>query len=357
MKALVIEKAGVKANLAAIRRKAGKAEIIADLSGGGQGMGLVGAARLLREEGVRSFAVSETGDAVQLRKNGFTEERLLMLRSITDAYELKTLIENDVILTVGSYDAGIALNGVAEAAGAAAETRIRIDAGLGQYGFRTDEVDKVLKLFRHMSSLAISGIYARLSPSGGRRLAERQYRDFVSMLEALRAEGVDTGTVCALDSAALFNCDFEEQAAVLVGSALIGRTRAPAGSGLVRVGYIEASLEEVDWLPKGAVVGPGGAEKLRKPTRAAVLGVGWYNGVAAARRGAEPLFGRVKAVLGGRGRREPLITVGGKRVRVLGGVGMTGLAIDVTKCRCDAGDVAAIQADPRLVRGLLVDFR
>jgi hypothetical protein len=36
---------------------------------------------------------------------------------------------------------------------------------------------------------------------------------------------------------------------------------------------------------------------------------------------------------------------------------MTGLAIDVTKCRCDAGDVAAIQADPRLVRGLLVDFR
>ncbi len=55
---MLLKKANVKVNLAAIRRRAGDAEIIADLSGGGQGMGLVGAAKLLREEGIRCFAVT-----------------------------------------------------------------------------------------------------------------------------------------------------------------------------------------------------------------------------------------------------------------------------------------------------------
>ncbi len=116
MKALVIEKADVKANIAAIRRRAGGAEITADLSGGGQGMGLVGAARLLREEGIRSFAVSEAGDAVQLRINGFVEERILLLRSVSDPFEIKAMLENDITFTVSSFDAGIALNGMAEEA-------------------------------------------------------------------------------------------------------------------------------------------------------------------------------------------------------------------------------------------------
>lgn len=357
MKVLVIEKANVKLNLAAIRQKAGSAEIIADLSGGGQGMGLVGAAMLLREEGVRCFAVNETGDAVQLRKNGFTEEQILMLRSVADTYELKTLLENSVIFTVGSYDAGIALNGLAEGSGSVAEVRVRIDTGLGQYGFLPSETDKVLKLFRHMSSLAISGVYTRLSSAGSKEFIEKQYRDFTSVIDTLQAEGIETGTVHALDSSALFNCDFGEQAAVCVGSALIGRTSAPAGSGLVKTGYIEAALEEVDWLPKGTVVGMTDTVKLKKPTKAAVLDVGWYNGVALSRYASEPFFRRIRSMLSGKSRYEPLIKVNGKKVQVLGQVGYTGMAVNVTKCDCNSGDLAHIEADPRMVRGLMVDFR
>ncbi len=358
MKALVIEKADVKANIAAIRRRAGSAEITADLSGGGQGMGLVGAARLLREEGIRSFAVSEAGDAVQLRKNGFTEERILLLRSVSDAYEIKAMLENDVTLTVGSYDAGIALNGMAEEAGMVAEARISIDTGLGHYGFLPDEKDKVLKLYRHMANLAISGLYTRLSYAGGREAAEKRHAAFISLVDALRSEGIDPGTICVMGSEALFNCDLGQQAEVCVGSAIIGRTNAPAESGLVRVGHIEASLEEMRWLPKGSLAGSGAAARLKRPTLTATLDVGWYNGTAAAPSSrTEPLFRRIRAALRGGSAGEPEICVNGKKARVLGRAGMTSMALNVTKCQCKAGDVAMIKADPRMVRGLLVDFR
>ncbi len=357
MKSLVIEKANVKVNLAAIRRRAGAAEIIADLSGGGQGMGLIGAARLLREEGIRCFAVNETGDALQLRKNGFTEEQILMLRSVTDVKELKAMLESDIIFTVGSYDAGIALNGIAEEAGTVAEVRIRIDTGLGQYGFLPTELDKVQNLYKHMSGLAISGLYTRLSASNDRAFTEKQYNEFTAMLDALHTDGVETGTVHALDSTALFNCDFGQQAAVCVGSAILGRTQAPKDSGLVAVGYIETTLEEIDWLPKGTCIGLGDVVRLRKPIKAAVLDVGWYNGIAVNRYQDEPVLTRIKTALSYKSRFEPVIRVNNKRVHVLGRIGMTGVAVDVTNCQCKAGDLAIIEADPRMVRGLMVDFR
>ena len=42
-------------------------------------------------------------------------KRQLMLRSTTDRDELEQLIDLNVVCTIGSYDTGVALNGLAEA--------------------------------------------------------------------------------------------------------------------------------------------------------------------------------------------------------------------------------------------------
>lgn len=59
MKTLVIEREAVKNNIGVIKERAGEAVIYAVLTGDGQGAGLVELARLLREEGIGRFAVSE----------------------------------------------------------------------------------------------------------------------------------------------------------------------------------------------------------------------------------------------------------------------------------------------------------
>ena len=135
MKTLVADKNALRLNLSEIRSRAGNAEIVADLSADGQGLGLLRMAKFLQEEGIESFAVTETRDALSLRRGGFQQAHILMLRSITDVRELQDLIDNGITFTVGSNEAGIALNGLAGELHTVAEARIRVDTGLGQYGF------------------------------------------------------------------------------------------------------------------------------------------------------------------------------------------------------------------------------
>ena len=91
MKALVLEREAIRRNAAVIKEKAGAAAIYAVLTGDAHGAGLLEMAKLLREEGIGRFAVSEPSDAAALRKAGFVDEEILMLRSTTDREELEQL--------------------------------------------------------------------------------------------------------------------------------------------------------------------------------------------------------------------------------------------------------------------------
>ena len=102
MRSLLIDKNGLRVNLNEIRARAGSADIVADLSGDGQGVGLLRMARFLREEGLGSFAVSEPQDAAMLRRSGFSEERILVLRSITNQGQVRELLDVGVTFTLGS---------------------------------------------------------------------------------------------------------------------------------------------------------------------------------------------------------------------------------------------------------------
>lgn len=117
MKQLVFERAALKHNIAMIQERAGDAAIFAVLAGDGYGAGLIELAQILREEGISRFAVDEPEDVRRLRAAGFQEEPILMLRSTTDRGELESLLEQRAICTIGSYETGTALNGVAEAPG------------------------------------------------------------------------------------------------------------------------------------------------------------------------------------------------------------------------------------------------
>ena len=92
MRKLVMEKAAIKHNLSVIKGKADGAVIYGVLSGDGGGAGIVPLARILRDEGIGRFAVSEVAEVAALRKAGFVDEEILMLRSTTDRSELEELL-------------------------------------------------------------------------------------------------------------------------------------------------------------------------------------------------------------------------------------------------------------------------
>ncbi len=354
MKSLVIDKRVIRNNIKAIKDKADGAAIYADLSANAYGMGLWEVAQLLRDEGIRNFVVSDPKDAALLRKNGFTEERIMMLRSTADPVELAELIDLGVICTVGSYDAAVALNGIAEARGTVCEVQIKIDTGLGRYGFDPSELDRVAAVYRYMSSLAVVGTFTTFSASWRSRKETLAQLDlFNSVLDRLEEMGFETGNAHCCDSAALFKYDFGHMDAVRVDTALCGRIPGKAIPSLSKVGYIEAGIEEVGWCSKGHKIGSGHGVVIKKPTKIAVLSVGYYHGFGVDRHISERgFFDRFLSR-----RRSPYVRVNGQRAKVIGNVGMLHTLIDVTKIDCTVGDVAIMDVDPVNVKGLPRNYK
>ena len=355
MKALVIEKQAVKQNLAVIKEKSGSAAIYAVLTGDAYGAGLVEMAKLLREGGINRFAVAECADAEALRKAGFVEEEILMLRATTDRGELERLVDLNVVCTVSSVDTGLVLNGLAESRSTVVEAHIQVDTGMGYGGFLCAEPDKILSVYKNLPNVAISGIYTQLhsvKPDG--RSATVELTNFKRLLAEIHSAGFETGTVHAAGSYALLHYDFARLVAVRAGSGLLGRCRRAKGDGLQRVGYGEATLNEVRWLPKGHTVGGEVLVTLRRPTRVASLSVGYLNGFGVHRVKDSSLLGALRRWWKGR---RVTVRVDAQKAKVIGRIGALETLIDVTDLKCSAGDRVYFDIDPMYARGLVREYR
>jgi len=354
MKNLVIDLRVVRNNLHAIKDRAEGVHVFADLSANAGGMGLLTVAQFLRDEGIRNFIVSDPGDAKILRQNNFSKERLMMLRSTADPNEITELLSYGVICTAGSYDAAVAINGIAESKGLVADIQVKIDTGLGRYGFQPTELDKVAAIYKYMSSLNIIGTFTTFSASWrNKKQTFVQLDKFNEVLDRIIEMGFEPGTAHACDSAALFKYDIDLMDAVRVDTALTGRIPGKSVHGLSKVGYIEAGLEEVGWHPKGHTIGTERGFVTKAPTKIAILSVGYYHGFGVDRYIVErSLFDIVKWR-----RRQTFIRINGQKARVLGSVGLMHTMVDVTNIDCTVGDIALLDVDPVNVKGLPIVYR
>lgn len=350
MKKLVIDLRAVKSNLQTVRSKANGAAVYADLSGDAYGMGLLKIAGLARDCGINTFIVSEPWEAELLRERGFTDSRLLMLRSTADRKELSRMLECGVICTVGSYDAALAIDGIAKEYNTVFEVQIKIDSGLGRYGFMPDELDKISSIYKNMPNLAVVGVFTTYSaPLRNKKLVQAQEDSFREVLDKLRGMGYDPGVTHACESSALFRHKLERFDAVRAGAAICGRIPGAVNTGLYRIGCIKASVEEVGWFPKDHQIGN---TRLKKPARLAVLSVGNYHGVGITQQDTDlSIFELLRNKF-----RKMYVKVNGERAVVVGNVGMMHTVVDVTNVQCAVGDEVVLDVDPVNVKGLPIKY-
>ena len=391
MKAYVVDSAAVRSNLQILKDRAGSAVLWAVLKGDGYGLGLVQMAAICREAGVTHFAVTEVSEVSRLRAGGFQDCDILMLRPTADAQELTQLLNLGAILTVSSQNDAAVLNGVAETLGVQAQVHIKIDTGMGRYGFLPEDMDHLLPIFKYMPGLHVTGIYTHLhSAFCNQKATIAQAEAFQGVLDKLHAEGCGTGMAHMLNSAGLLKYPEYAMDGVRVGSAILGRVSVRGNWGLARIGECQATVEELRWLPKGHSCGYGAGWTAKKPTRVAVFSVGWYHGFGVEM--GNDLFrfhDCLRGVLrggrwcgfrapsgshrGGRGqivrpgllrnlkqmvfKKHIYVTVNGKKCRVLGHIGMLHTCVDVTNLQCAVGDTAVFDIKPLLLKGIEVVYR
>jgi alanine racemase len=349
---LVFDKAILKQNIAAIKRRSGSALIYAALLNDGFGAGLVALATALREDGIGHFAVSEVEDARKLRKAGFVEEEILMLRSTTDPEELGQLLDLNVVCTVGSYETGVALNALAEERSTVAVAHVLVDTGTGLGGFLPSEPKQLLSIYKYLPNVAIAGTYTQLRSSG--KEAAVQMDQLRLALTTLRDAGVDPGLIHASNPYALLRAESLELDAVLVGAAFLGQGQRRKGDGVRKVCHGEVTLDTICWLPKGHTVGTGQQVRLKRPTRVAVISLGYCNGFGQT---AQPVRGLLAHLRAWRNAKYRRVNFRGTKLHLIGPVGADLSAIDVTNADCAVDDTVTFDIDPTFARGMARVFR
>ena len=353
-KRVVISRDKIAKNIALARSKAGKTEIIAVLKSNAYGYGLDKLAAELRTNGIRRFAVTEPQDALKLRAAGFLDEEILIIRSTSREDDIKDIIKATATASIGSYDDAVLLNSLAQAEGIVCDAHIKIDTGLGRYGFEPVEHDRIISIFRFMPNINVTGMYSHFSDPKNKKRCMAQLEKLQTVVSKVRESGFDPGMLHIDASVSLVKGHTELLDAVRLGSAITGNNPALHSAGFVPVARFEAEVSEVRWLPKGHPIGYGNAYVTKRPVKVAYIPVGYYDGFMVGKK--DDIFSfRAKAgrfVRAGLALLKPqkaYVLINDKKAKVLGHVGMNHTAIDVTNIACEPGTTVVLPNTPFFV--------
>lgn len=360
MKAYIADRAALLHNLHVVQEKAAGTPVWAVLKGNGYGLGLEAMAGICREAGLVRLAVTEPADVCRLRQAGFSGEQILMLRPTAEPAELQVLLENDAVCTVGSAEDAQALSRMAAELHCTARVHIKVDTGMGRYGFLPADLTGMEEVYG-VPGLQVTGIFTHFHSAFCSEAATRaQFRQFLDVTDALRQAGFDPGERHCANSSALFRFDDMRLDGVRVGSAILGRLSFPTE--LQRVGYCEATVEQLHRIPQGQSTGYGAGWTARRDTQAAIVSVGYYHGFGVERGndlfrfrdGVRGILHWIRAVLQ---KKTIRVTVAGQSCPVIGHIGMLHTAIDVTDIACSPGDTVVLDINPLLLKDMQVVFR
>lgn len=360
MKELLVEKDKIKHNLRVIKQiinekkdSGKKVKIIAVVKGNGYGLGLVQYSKFLVDNGIQMLAVATVEEALELRKGGIKED-ILMMSSTAAKSDVKKLLENDIILTIGSKEAGNVVNELAQ--NKKARVHLKIDTGFGRYGFIYSKIAEDVEDIKRWKNIKIEGTFSHLSIAffGNGKESKEQFDRFVKSVEILKTNGIQTGMLHISNSSAFLRFDEMHLNAVRIGSALLGRISIPNIYGFKRVGILKSNVAEIKTLPKGYNIGYSNSYKTKKETKVAIVPCGYADGFNTIVdkdmfRKRDKIRYIVRDIKNVFRKQEIFVKINGEKYKVLGRLGMYHVTVDITGKNVNINDEVLFEVSPMLV--------
>ena len=329
-------RAWVEIDLPAIDRNVGRIKqalpphvrYVAVVKANAYGHGMPEVATRLLQAGVDCFAVANVAEAANLREIGHDADILLL--SPTLPSELPRALALGLDITLNSLDEAKALAAAAAKAGLKAKVHVKVDTGMGRAGVWHEHAAELFA-FVQVAGFEWRGVFTHFSDADSDpTYTAGQRAIFLKLLERIPAAVRSSLMIHADNSAGLES--FSASApfnAVRVGLMQYG---LPPSSGSFLASLrpepvlsFHARVVLVKDLPAGTAVSYNRTKTLSRPTRVAIVAVGYGDGVptAASNRG--------------------FFLVRGQRCPILGRVTMDQSIVDVTDVpSVIVGDVATI---------------
>lgn len=323
-----------------LRRFAGSdSELLCVVKANAYGHGLEECARVLAGNGARWFGVTCVEEGVALRRE-LPEAGILVMSGIWEG-EAEAALEHDLTPVVWDPKHLDLLEGAAKRLRAApgdCPVHLEIDTGMSRQGVQPKDLDPLLGRFGKESPLRLQAVMTHFHTPGEVELRNKQVKGFETAAGAIVEYGLFPEMLSAGSSAAALEPDAElARTADRMGARLMVRAGislygyAPdaehpsEGAGQLKpVLAWKTRVVSVREIPAGATVGYDATFTAQRPTRLALLPVGYADGL--------------NRLLSNQGQ----VLVRGQRVPIAGRISMDHTSVDVT-------DVAGVEVGDEVV--------
>lgn len=363
MNTLVINKEDLRHNINKIKEYAKKSgqddagkdvKIIAVVKCNGYGMGIVEYTKFLIDNGISMFAVSTMEEALKLRKEGIKEE-ILMLSSTAIEDDVRTLVKNKIILTIGSKEDIIIAEKIGKEENQTIRVHLKIDTGFGRYGFVYSKRDEMVEALKNIQNVKIEGTYTHFSISFfDEKYTKLQFKRFIDVIEVLKMNKIETGMLHVCNSSAFVKYREMHLNAVRIGSAFLGRLSFENNVGLKKIGYLESAVSEIKDLPKGFNVGYSNTYKTKTETKIAVIPCGYMDGINIINnrdmfRTIDKLRYIVRDIKDFFKKQKIYIKIKDKNYEIIGRIGTYHIICNISNSDIKIGNKVIINVNPKFV--------
>lgn len=333
--AAVVDLAAIRHNVARLREHAAGAELMAVVKADAYGHGLVPSARAALAGGASWLGVAQLAEALDLRAAGVTAPVLAWLTVPGDRYAEAIAAGVDL-----GVSAPWALHEIAAAAaqtGTTARVQLKVDTGLGRNGIPLDEwpdlVDAALKL-QADGAVQLVGAFSHYAwaDAPDHPTVTAQTAAFRDALELAAARGARFELRHLANSAATVTNRDSTFDLVRPGVAVYGLSPVPdlasaADLGLRPAMTLLGRISQVKSLPAGHGIAYGHEYTTSRPTRVALVPLGYGDGLPRHAGNAGP------------------VQLAGSRHVVAGRVSMDQVVVDA------GPDVEAVEGDVAVLFG------
>ncbi len=313
-----IDLGALRHNLAAVQAHVGSARVLAVVKADAYGHGAAQASAAFVDAGAWGLAVSLVEEGVHLREAGVLAP-IVVLGGVVPA-SADVLVHRQLTPVIWSVAQLERLSEAVRRAGArAARVHVKIDTGMTRLGVLPGELSPLLDWFAQDQGQTVmfEGVMTHLACAddrGDELSSKRQLTTFEDCLGTISAAGFSPPLRHACNSAGLVRFPSAHFDMVRPGIALYGSAAAPDVqlAGLRESMSMRSSVLAVREVPAGVRVSYGGKAQLHRPSRLAIVPVGYADGYPRNMSGSAEMLVR------------------GHRCEVVGSITMDVSMLDVT---------------------------
>ncbi len=310
---LTIDLVAVKENWRLLKARAGTAECGAAVKGNAYGLGIDPVAVALWEAGCRSYFVARPKEGEELR--AMLPEATIYVLDGLFAGQAEFYAKLNLCPALISISEAREWAAFGRAYGRKLPCAIHVDTGINRLGFSTAEYAALLEDSFTMEGLNVTLLMSHLACADDppHPLNRRQAEAFRAVRAGLPGVPASLANSSGIFLGSGFTHDLVRPGIALYG----GNPTQKVANPMHAVAILEGTVMQLRELGQGDTVGYGATWQAVRPSRVAVLGAGYKDGVPRALSSREP---------GGPAQ----VFINGQRCPIIGRVSMDMMAIDVT---------------------------